>query len=157
MLGKTRFATSTPSFFILDNKQEIVFSTVDAQSLVSKVSQLDIIPKEQLKENTIQYIRENILSPDSDKNQIVYFEMAGCPDCQAANEVITTEGIEDTFQIIRIYKYDDTDSSRAKDDYGLFKVGLDIQWYPSFLVFEGEEVRFVGEVPIEELKSNLMK
>lgn len=157
LLGETQFATSTPSFFILDNKQEVVFSTVDAQNLISKIALLDIVSTEQLKENTIDYIKENVLSPDSDKKQIVYFEMEGCPDCKAANEVIESEEIADAFEIIRIYKYDDKDADRVKDDYGLYKLGLDIQWYPSFLVFEENDVRFVGEVPIEELKNNLMK
>lgn len=156
--GKTRFATSTPSFYILDENQNVLFSTTDMRLLVSKIELLEIVPKEKLKENTIRYISENILPKDSDKKQLVYFEMEGCPDCQAANKVIdNSDEIKNAFEITRIYKYDDTDTTRMKDDYGLFKLGLDIQWYPSFLIFENGETRFIGEIPIEELQNVIMQ
>lgn len=154
--GKTKFATSTPSFYILDPNQEVVFSATDADYLVSKLSQLNIIPPEKLKENTINYIDKNILPQNAKQKQIVYFEMEGCSDCEAANKVMDSEAITSICEITRIFKFDDTDPSHVKDDYGLFKTGLGIQWYPSFLIFEDGKVRFVGETPVEELEEAIL-
>lgn len=152
---KTKLATSTPTFFILDESQQVIFKNEDPSLIVEKMVDLEVIQKDKLISNANNYIKDNIIKQTSDKQQMVYFYMEGCSDCAKADAVLDAE-VKAKFDITNIYKYDDTNEDRVKDNFKVFVHAYGIQWYPSFLIFEGDSYRLVGETPPDELKGVLL-
>lgn len=154
---KTTLNTPTPTAYILDNQGKITYYNSDIKTSIEKMYKQAIELKnneELLKFRANKYLMEWYGISDFKKQQVVYFCMSGCPDCEEADEILNRE--EGKRIIHHLYKYDDIEPSHMKDDYALFRLIYGIEWYPSFLILESEyDYRIVGEVPIETLISEL--
>uniref|UniRef100_UPI004056C2E8 thioredoxin family protein n=1 Tax=Acetatifactor sp. TaxID=1872090 RepID=UPI004056C2E8 len=150
-----KIATTTPTYYIVDKDEKINFVTTDAKLLVERVINMEIIPRDILMENANVYIKDNFFD-DTEKEKLVYFAMDGCPDCEAIEPIVESQEMQEKYEVATVYKYDDIEESRIKDSYGIFKEIYGIKWYPSFLIFNGEQVDVIGETPIEELRSLLL-
>lgn len=155
--GKTKLSTSTPTYYILDESNTIVFKDTNRENLLKKISDLGLVSSSTLIANANRYISENFFDGNSDKRKVLYFYMPGCPDCEAANTLLRENDLDEKFDIAYVYKYDTMDSSKIIDKDKLFASVYGITWYPSFLVLTGSDYRLVGETPAEDLIAELSK
>lgn len=81
--------------------------------------------------------------------------MPGDSDCQAADELIKADKLDEKFEIVYIYKYDSKEDGVVIDKNKLFAKVYGINWYPSFLLISDTNCEFVGEANQEELKAIL--
>ncbi len=152
---KTVINTPTPTAYILDNQGNIVYYNSDIKMAIEKIYMQTIETynnEEQLRLNANKYLMEEYEISNFQKQQVIYFCMEGCPDCEAADIVLSNDNEKEKRNVYYLYKYDDTDPSHFKDDFALFRLVYGIEWYPSFVILESEEeYRIVGEVPVETL------
>lgn len=150
-------ATSLPTFYLVDGEGTVVFRTDKLELIIQKLIALEIVPQEKLVEQADAYLLERYFQAESDKQQIIYFAMKGCGDCEAADEVIDSEEVGERYDVVRIYRDKTEEEGEAGDDFGLFREVYGISWYPSFEILRGSEREFVGEVSLGELERILMR
>lgn len=155
--GKVKISTSTPTFYILDENGKVVFRDISRENLITKLINLQLVPIDTLIVNANEYICKNLYKANSVKDKLIYFYMPGCPDCEAANSVLSEIKLEDQFDIKYVYKYDTTDSSKVIDYDKLFASIYDITWYPSFLVLSDNGYRIIGKMPIDEIIDEIIR
>lgn len=154
--GKTKISTSTPTFYIVSNDDTIVFRDVDFSNHIQKIIDLNLVEKESTQKNATQYIVNSYFQSVSSKDpKLVYFYMPGCSDCQAADELIKADKLDEKFEIVYIYKYDSKEDGVVIDKNKLFAKVYGINWYPSFLLISDTNCEFVGEANQEKLKAIL--
>lgn len=154
--NKYMFATSTPSVFLIDTDNKVDFVTAEIETLVDKLLAVsDENSKENFKKNALEYILDKYSKDIDNPNQLIYFSMEGCPDCKAADEVISKSDKLKKYEITKIYHKNATDETLTIDSFKLFQEVFDVEWYPSFYVINNGDKEFVGEVPIDELEQNL--
>lgn len=157
LMQETKISTSTPTYFILDKDNVIVFRDVDRANMIEKLIELELVSRKTLIENSNKYIIDNYFGSDSTTNKIVYFYMPGCQDCEKADTILSSSSVLEEYKCVYIYKYDTTDSSKIVDKDKLFVDVYDIDWYPSFLVLTDNAYRIIGEVPSENLIEELTR
>lgn len=150
-------ATSLPTFYLVDGKGTVVFRTDKLELIIQKLIAMEIVPQEKLIEQADAYLLERYFQAESDKQQIIYFAMKGCGDCEAADELIDSEEVGERYDVVRIYRDKTEEEGEAGDDFGLFREVYGISWYPSFEILRGSEREFVGEVSLGELERILMR
>lgn len=150
-------ATSLPTFYIVDREGKIEYITIDLSLAIEKLVNMELVDKETLMKRADCYLLENYFDSTISKDKLVYFEMEGCQDCEAANEVIDTAEIQERYEILRIYTYMTDNSELFIDRYELYKIVYGLDWYPSFRVLRGNESELIGEVSIEELRNILLE
>ena len=152
---ETVLNTPTPTAYVLDKQGNIVYYNSDIKMVIEKIYMQTIEiynNEEQLRLNANKYLMEEFEIFDFKKQQVIYFCMEGCPDCEAADAVLNNDTEKEKRNVYYLYKYDDIDPAHFKDDFALFRLIYGIEWYPSFVVLESEEeYRIVGEVPVETL------
>lgn len=157
--GKTRLSTSTPTFYILDENNQVVFRDVDRANLFKKLIELDAVDISILQNNANKYIaREYYGINDIEEfdNKLVYFYMPGCPDCEKVDALFKENSLPE-FDLLHIYKYDSVGDDKIIDKDKLFVSVYGITWYPSFLVAKHGTVKIIGEMPIEQLIDEITK
>lgn len=157
--NKTRLSTSTPTFYILDENNQVVFRDVDRANLITKLMELDAVNVSILQNNATMYIaREYYGINDIEEfhNKLVYFYMPGCPDCEKADALFKENSLPE-FDFLYIYKYDSVGDDKIIDKDKLFVSVYGITWYPSFLVAKHGTVKIIGEMPIEQLIDEITK
>lgn len=154
-LNRTRISTSTPTFYILDDNNKIIFRDIKRENLFKKMIELELVPSETLRQNANQYIKNNYFDSDSKRNQLVYFYMPGCSDCEAADALLKSSSLSQELDIVYIYKSDTLDDSKIVDKDKLYANVYGVIWYPSFLVLTETGFKFVGETPMDALLDEL--
>ena len=88
------------------------------------------------------------------KKTVVYFSMRGCEDCRAADNILDNDlEILDIYDINRIYDAPDLlDQSTLVDDFKIFSRVYEIDWYPTFLIFDNAVTEIIRQVPLTQLK-----
>lgn len=157
--NKVRLSTSTPTFYILDENNQVVFRDVDRVNLIKKLIELDVVDVSILQDNATMYIaREYYGINDIEEfdNKLVYFYMPGCPDCEKVDALFKENSLPE-FDFLYIYKYDSVGDDKIIDKDKLFVSVYGITWYPSFLVAKHGTVKIIGEMPIEQLIDEITK
>lgn len=157
--NKTRLSTSTPTFYILDENNQVVFRDFDRINLFKKLIELDTVDISMLQNNATMYIaREYFGINDMEEfdNKLVYFYMPGCPDCAKVDALFKENPLPE-FDFLYIYKYDSVGDDKIIDKDKLFVSVYGITWYPSFLVAKHGTVKIIGEMPIEHLFDEITK
>lgn len=141
----------TPSFYFLDAEGTVLSSYVTIEEAMAALYETDFIPKDTIYEASLRYFSEHIIQ-DASKPQILYFAMTGCPDCAEADAMMLENAeLFDQFETNIIYRHNETDPTKVRDEFSIFRHALGIQWYPSFLVIIGDSVTLIGQEPIENL------
>lgn len=151
--NKTRLSTSTPTFYILDENNQVLFRDVDRINLIKKLIELDAVDISILQNNATRYIaREYYGINDIEEfdNKLVYFYMPGCPDCAKVDALFQENPLPE-FDFLYIYKYDSVGDDMIIDKDKLFVSVYRITWYPSFLVARHGTIKIIGEMPIDQL------
>lgn len=157
--NKTNLSTSTPTFFILDENNQIVFRDVERTNLIKKLIELEVVDTSTLQKNATAYIAKayygstNIHELDK---KIIYFYMQGCPDCEKIDELFRESEFSE-FDFLYIYKYDSNEAGGIIDKDKLFASVYGITWYPSLLVIKNGEIKMIGEMPIDQIVEEIMK
>lgn len=157
--SKTRISTSTPTFYILNENNQVMFRDVDRINLIKKLIELDVVDINTLQNNATMYIAREYFGINDIKEfdkKIVYFFMPGCPDCARVDELFKENQLSD-FDFLYIYKYDYVGDDKIVDKDKLFASVYDITWYPSFLVANHGTINIIGEIPIEQLIDEITK
>lgn len=153
---KVKLSSATPTFFILNERMEVMFKDVDRENLTSKLLGLDLLSHDEICENANQYIKENYFGRFPNKKQLVYFNMSDCSDCLEADAILKEADIRDYYDIAYIYIDNSTDESQIIDKGKLFALVYDIRWYPSFLTFDNTTYRIIGKTPTDKLLDELL-
>lgn len=157
--GKVCLSTSTPTFYILDENNQVVFKDIDRVNLIKKLLELDTVDVSILRNNATMYIAREyygINDIEDFDNKLVYFYMPGCPDCEKVDALFKENSVSD-FDFLYIYKYDSVGDDKIIDKDKLFVSVYGITWYPSFLVAKHGTVKIIGEMPIEQLIDEITK
>ena len=150
--------TPTPTAYILDSEGSILYYNADIKKCMEKLymQAAEEGLKEQLQLNASRYLMEYYEISNFETQQIIYFCMEGCPDCAAADDILTNDGRKDERSLYYLYTYNDAEPFHERDEYALFKLVYGIEWYPSFLVLQSEEeYEIIGEIPVETLIEEL--
>lgn len=148
-------ATSLPTFYLVDQDGIVFFTTTELETMIEKITLMEILPQEQLVEQANEYLLAQYFDMESDREKIIYFAMQGCSDCAKADEIINREEIQQRYEVVRIYRESSEDTEFIVDKAQLFRNIYGIEWYPSFEIIRGESSEFVGEVSLEELEAIL--
>lgn len=156
--GKYKLNAVTPTYFMLNSEKKFEFSTNDFELIIKKIISDQINSQDQMIENANNYIRSQIIENKSDKLNLIYFSMTGCPDCIAADAVLNSEPIKNVFDISTIYYKNELNDKKYIDKYNMFLNIYGIDWYPSFLLLDKNgEYEFIGKTPVENLQDALLK
>ena len=113
---------------------------------MEKLVKLAIFSKEELVDNANRYFLANLLD-DSVSNHLVYFAMEGCPDCEAVNPFIESDEITKIYDVLKIYKYDDLEEGRLKDNSEFSRKYMGFHGIPVFLYCIMEILNLLGKYP----------
>lgn len=81
--------------------------------------------------------------------------MDGCPDCQNAEKLLNDNNIASKYDMITIYTVDSKGEKECVDEGEVLKNIYDIDWYPSFLILDGDKYEFIGQESDEKLLEKL--
>lgn len=155
--GKTRLTTVTPSFFIIDKENTVKFATDDFEMVIKKIISDEVSAKEQMIDKANKYIASQIADTITDKISLIYFAMTDCSDCAAAEKILDTQKIKDTFAISTIYSKKELQDKDYIDNYNMFLHLYGIEWYPSFLILSKDNTyEFISETSSDMLQEVLI-
>lgn len=131
--GKAVLDVQYPIMFILDESGIVRFKDIDMTNILDKIHDLNIVDNSRLIDTSLSYIRKNFFN-DSDKENLLYFFMEGCPDCKEIQPLLDDNIAIQKYETI-FYLYMKTTSRQdvTTDYYNIFARIFDISWYPSFI------------------------
>lgn len=142
---------SLPTIYIVDAEGMVLYRDNDMDRAVEKFLSMGYFPDGYLKERADQYLLSRMDTPEG-ITPLLYFSMTGCPDCMRADQAMQDDPrISELFAIERLYRYNETDHEKWRDDFKLMASVYGVTWYPSFLVFDEDASVLVGEVPTDTL------
>lgn len=154
ILENVKIANPYPAYFIVNNEGEIILSVDEVDKLAKNIITLDCFGKDDIIKSANQYFL-NRIKKDDNKSTLIYFAMEGCKDCMEAENMLCSNNVQDSYNIVTLYT-DDSYGEQENVDVGrLFLEIYGIEWYPSFLILKDDTYKFVGETSIEELKKIL--
>lgn len=157
-LNNVSISSSLDTVFLVDEMNNVVF--VDSNGYENALLFLideEIVNTETLVDNSNEFILENYAEQSSLPN-LVYFSMPGCPDCEKADDVVSSSEIQNAFNITRIERDKNASEDDIVDKLGIFKMVYGIDWYPSFLILrENGDHSIIGKIEPEKLKQTLME
>lgn len=160
-LTNKKIDTNTPTIYILDDNNKIIFNTMESEKLMKKIMDLEGISLDKIKEKTNKFFLGEYKKTnkyDTNKSLLVYFTLEGCSDCEKADSVIQNINVQKKHNILKVYNSNISENNGEVIDYGnLFLNLYSIEWYPSFLKIKDNKSIFIGETDIKDLESNLLK
>lgn len=154
-MGSAELSVDTPTGMILDEKNDVLFSTAQMNTVIEKIMSLESESEvENMRAHANNYLLKNTDANDF-RPSMVYFKMNGCPDCKAVEPIITAKSVQEKFKKVELY----TDESFGEEDLvdtdEVFRTIFGIDWYPSFeLVSESKQI-VLGEMSEEKLIDEL--
>lgn len=151
----------TPTIYILDNNNNIIYNTIETDKIMKKIMNLDGISQEQLKKESNEFFKEEskkLNNYDENKELLVYFSLKGCSDCEKADSIINKKTMQQKYNIFKISSSDNNteESGETIDNGNLFSYIYQLEWYPSFLKVKSDGSKFVGETKFEDLENVLL-
>ncbi len=155
--GKYKLSSVTPTYFMINSDGRLEFAANDFELIIKKIVSDQINSQDLMIENANKYIKSQVIENTSDKLNLIYFSMTGCPDCMVAEDLLNSEPVKDAFEISTIYSKSEMDHKKYIDKYNMFLNIYGIDWYPSFLILDKNgEYKFVGKTPVEKLEDALL-
>lgn len=154
ILDKTSLLNSYPTYFIVDKNGKIILCVDDISRVIKKIIELNIFSEDKIISETNDYLY-NKISKQNNKPLLVYFAMEGCKDCEMAENMMDQNNIHEKYNVLTIYTEESYGEQEFVDVGRLFLEIYGIEWYPSFLIMDHENVQFVGKNSIENLREIL--
>jgi|GEM_PF-2135764 hypothetical protein len=144
--------------FLADENNNIVYmAKSEYESIVDRIIELEILDRDKLISNSNLYVQENLAKNYSDKPDLIYFSMPGCPDCADANPIVYSEEITNKVFMTRIELVRGAESHDIKDEYNFFRKIYSIDWYPSFLIINKDNSwNIVRKVELSDMKQAIL-
>lgn len=160
VLDSSDIYAGTPTIYMLDNSNNIIYNTIETDKIMKKVISLDGISQEQVKKESNKFFKEEskkIADYDQNKDLMVYFSLKGCSDCEKADSIINKKNIQQKYNILKISSSDNIteDNGEFIDNGNLFSYVYELEWSPSFLKIKSNEYKFIGETKFEDLENVL--
>ncbi|MBO1721087.1 TlpA family protein disulfide reductase [Extibacter sp. GGCC_0201] len=154
-LGIDRISTMTPTALIVNPDNKVIFVSTEMENIADKLNQLDGVSKETVRNNVCQYFQEK---NKTSKQELIYFALKGCQDCDAADNVIFNDDeLMKKYEITKIFDSGSYGEEEEVDIDNIYLSIFDIDWYPSFLLIDKESGhKLIGETGVQQLKSILM-
>ncbi|MBQ7954610.1 MAG: hypothetical protein IJ282_02560 [Lachnospiraceae bacterium] len=156
-LDNILLATSTPTFFLINQDGIVEFTTIEFDLMLEKIVGFEGFDIEEAKSNATEYILEKYCSDETNKKKLVYFAMKGCPDCEEADKVIESTEIVSVYDVTKIYAWNFSEANYICDNYNLFQHIYELNWYPSFLIWKDGLPQILGEMSNQELRERLLQ
>ena len=153
--GSIKVLNEYPTYFITDEENSVQMISDDIDKIVKKMLSLDEIEKNAIIKETNIYLKKLIGQNDKQKQKLVYFAMDGCPDCQNVEKLLNDNSIASKYDMITIYTVDSKGEKECVDEGEVLKNIYDIDWYPSFLILDGDKYEFIGQESDEKLLEKL--
>lgn len=154
VLDNIEIANPYPTYFITDNKGNIVFIVDELDKLSKKVVALDCLKNDEIIELANKYFLKKT-QKDSVKPTLIYFAMDGCKDCAAAEELLDSKSAQKYYDIVTVYTENSYGEKEFVDVGKLFVEIYGINWYPSFVIIKDGTYQFIGESSVRELEDFL--
>lgn len=156
-----KIGASTPTIYILDKNNKIIFDTIEPEKIMKKIIDLEGISLEKMKEKTNKFL-EAEAKKNSNYNEIkpllIYFTLEGCSDCEKADSIVQEKKVQEKYNVLKIYNSDISEENGEMIDKGdLLLYIYAIEWYPSFLKIQPNKSEFIGETKFEDLESIILK
>lgn len=153
--GSIKVLNEYPTYFITDEENSVQMISDDIDKIVKKMLSLDEIEKNAIIKETNIYLKKLIGQNDKQKQKLVYFAMDACPDCQNVEKLLNDNSIASKYDMITIYTVDSKGEKECVDEGEVLKNIYDIDWYPSFLILDGDKYEFIGQESDEKLLEKL--
>lgn len=160
MNGKSSLDINLGSGIIIDKQNKIIFSNGDLNNVFDKIMNLDTKSNELAQKSAAEYMRKKNENSDiKNKPYLIYFAMKGCKDCEAANPIYEDVQVQKRYNCIKVWSEDSeiTDKEAFIDIGDFLFHSFRGEWYPSFLIVDGNATEFIGEISINDLKDKLLK
>lgn len=141
-IGNNIIASQTPFYFLVGADNNIIFADNQMELLMEKLYDMPI-DIQHVMSRTNEYLVNKY--GNSDAPLLVYFTMEGCGDCELADQMIIDKGINDMYDVQRIFSYRTQNTDLEVDKYKILMKIYNISWYPSFLIVNDDEYHFYGE------------
>lgn len=150
-----RISTMTPTVLIVGLDNKVIFVSTEMDNIADKLNQLDGVSIEAVRINVCKYFQEK---NKTSKQELVYFALKGCQDCDAADSVIDEDSeLNEKYAITKIYDSSSYGEAEEVDIDNIYLSIFDIDWYPSFLIIDKENgYKLIGETDVRQLKNVLM-
>ncbi len=146
-----------PMYIITDASNEIVMMTDEESKVIQKLFSMEGVNKNKIVRASNTYLSGLIENLDKEKQSLVYFAMEGCPDCDRAVKILEENQIMNKYNVLTIYTEESYGEHKVADIGDLFMSLYEIEWYPSFLIMDGENFKFVGKEKESDLQEILGK
>lgn len=153
LLGIDGISITTPTVLIVGKDNKVCFESADMESIALKLNTLEGVSIEMVRRNVCNYF--NKINP-TDKRSLIYFALQGCSDCEKADKIIDKD-IEEKYDVMKIYDNASYGEEEYVDIDNIYQAIFNIDWYPSFLILEGDnEYQLVGKTDVQKLKNTLL-
>ena len=144
--------------FLADSDNNVIYTDNSGyEGIVDKILELEILDRDKLILNSNSYIQEHLVKNFSNKPDLIYFSMPGCPDCADANPIVYSDEISDKTFMTRIELVRGAEDHDIKDEYNFFRKIYSIDWYPSFLVINNDNSwDIVRKVELNDMKQAIL-
>ena len=142
-LKNVYIASNYESCFVVDNENVVVFLDNNLNNLMGVISGLNILDKNKLKDNSNTYIKNKYFKNDNGKLDLVCFSIANCNGCVTALSILnSSNSISEKYNFEYITDVKSNQPQFKKDNIDIFKYVYDIQWYPTFLIFNNKDNKY---------------
>lgn len=145
--------SATPTCYILDGSNKIIFETQEVSKALEKIIQSNEVNKDVVIEKCNKYFVDIF---KENKPIMVSFLMDGCKDCENAEPIVQKEIIQEKYNIYDVYTEDSYGSKEVVDVGNVFLTVYGLDWYPSFLVINDIGYKIIGNTSIENLEDAIL-
>lgn len=149
MLDHIKTTAATPTFYILDKNNRVDYFNSDANLMIKKLLSLDELKsnKEDFVRNSNEYLLAHFIGEGDSKKPCIFFTQKNCHSCEEINQYVESKAVKDIYNIVKIYDYIDMEDDHIKDTYGIFESIYNITTYPSFLIYDDDNITICNELP----------
>ena len=151
-LKAEKLSSDTPTGFILDSDNNVIFSTTDTPSLIDKIISMESNEEiDMMRMRSNSYFITNYADNNDSRPVMIYFRMNGCPDCEAVEDILESNEVREKFQRVDLYTEDSFGEEELIDADQILRTIFDVDWYPSFELVSGANTKMLGEMSNDSL------
>ncbi len=156
--NKYILSNSTPTMFILDKDNKVVFNDKGVMdTFITKLIDMAICEENQLLNQTNSYINEFIVKSNNAKPTLIFFSEANCNSCIEIEELINKEKISEKYNIVKLSNSNENQDDNERDYGNLFKKIYGVNRYPTLLLITKEGERSYYNLENKKILEDIFK
>ena len=156
--NKYILSNSTPTMFILDKDNKVVFNDKGVMdTFITKLIDMAICEENQLLNQTDSYINEFIVKSNNAKPTLIFFSEANCNSCIEIEELINKEKISEKYNIVKLSNSNENQDDNERDYGNLFKKIYGVNRYPTLLLITKEGERSYYNLENKKILEDIFK